>query len=151
MPTRDKLKFSESQQYTFICISGGLFIAAGIWFSFRGLDGFKIFADRTILLSVVVAVIALFGTGYLISIYMHHLINQKGVSAVLVGILGSLVILSIGTIAGSSVYAFEYSYPTNSIGKVILDYYYTPLIIILIIGGIPTLILGAILGKKIKE
>lgn len=109
------------------------------------------FSDIIILVSLLIGIITLFASGYFISRYMDYLINEKRFNAIIVGILCSILILTLGILAGSSVMAFVYSHPSNSIDKVLLDYYYFPLVIIFMVGGIPTIILGSILGKIIKN
>lgn len=147
MPTRIKILLSDAQKYTFIFISVGLLIALGMYYSMLG----KPSSNWMFSSSILVAILFLYVSGYFISRYMDHLINQKKLNELVVGITGSFIILIFGILAGSSINALTDSYPTNSLIKVLLDYYYTPLLIILMVGGIPTMILGSILGKMIKN
>jgi hypothetical protein len=63
-----------------------------------------------------------------------------------------ILILIIGIIGGSTVGFIDYGLESaDSISELIVDYYFKPLALILVYGGIPTIISGGILGVSIAR
>lgn len=63
-----------------------------------------------------------------------------------------VLILVIGIISGSTVGFMDYGSESNdAMYELIVDYYLKPLALILVYGGIPTIISGGILGTLIAR
>lgn len=90
---------------------------------------------------------------YYLGKQMHKLICQKNRNSILTGIFGMVLILIIGIIGGSTVGFIEFGIldSNDTIPQLIVDYYLKPLAVILIYGGIPTIISGGILGVLISK
>ena len=99
------------------------------------------------------------GIGFLItaSYYlgkqMHKLICQRKWNSILTGVLGMIFILIIGIIGGSTVGFIELGVLDSGdvIPELVVVYYFKPLALILVYGGIPTIISGGILGVLISK
>ncbi len=84
---------------------------------------------------------------------MHKLICQKKWNSILTGVFGMILILIIGIIGGSTVGFIEFGVLNSNdvISELVVDYYFKPLALILVYGGIPTIISGAFLGVLISK
>ncbi len=145
---------TKSVELTWIIITINLFIAAMIiviMFEFKGL----IYLVSSISLNLIVGVIGLYLSGYYFGNKMDYQINSKKRNSLLIGFIGLLIILLIGTFAGSSVeflkYGYRFGYTANQLYDLIYEFYYTPFLLILYFGIIPTIITGMILGKIMEN
>jgi hypothetical protein len=128
-------------------------IIAGLMFSLiaGGFDELLVFIFD-FALNFVVGIAFLIIASYYFGKKMHILICQKKWNSLLIGILGMISILIIGIIGGSTVGFIDYGLEsTDSISELIVDYYFKPLALILVYGGIPTIISGGILGVLIAR
>lgn len=128
-------------------------IIAGLMFSLiaDGFDEMLVFIfDFN--LNFGVGIVFLIIASYYIGKKMHILICEKKWNSLLIGILGMITILIIGIIGGSTVGFIDYGLESkDSISELIVDYYFIPLVLILVYGGIPTIISGGILGILIAK
>jgi hypothetical protein len=92
-------------------------------------------------------------TSYYLGKRMHKLICQKKWNSILTGIFGMILILIIEIIGGLTVGFIEFGVmdSNDAISKLVVDYYFKPLALILVYGGIPTIISCGILGVLISK
>lgn len=121
------------------------------------LFGPKLLADLLIhmFLNVGVGIIGLFASGYFIGRKMDQLIKKKSYPSVLTGMVGLFLILLVGILFGSSVgfleQGLDHVQRYGRLGDSLFDYYVKPLFWILFFGWVPTLIVGGVLGYRIKS
>ncbi len=106
-------------------------------------------------LNLGVGIGALFVIGFFASRRMNYLINIRRRSPILVGQIGSVLILICGILLGSTIGFIEEGFSSVNeyykFSDAVCDYYYKPLYWILLFGGIPTFIVGGVLGYCIKQ
>lgn len=106
-------------------------------------------------LNLGVGILALYVAGHYVGRKMEFLINQKEWNSVLIGIIGSFTILLFGIFFGSTVGFLQEG--IESVGAIeelkysIVNYYLKPLYWIISIGFIPTILIGGIVGYRIKK
>ncbi len=105
-------------------------------------------------LNLSVGILGLFIAGYFIGKKTEILINEKKWNSIIVGIVALILILLIGILFGSSVGFLQdglnHIYREGQLSNSILDYYIKPLFWIMLFGIIPTILVGGIMGWKIK-
>lgn len=106
-------------------------------------------------LNLGIGIIGLYLAGYFVAKKMEVLINKKSKNAILIGVLGLIVILIIGTFFGSTVGFLQEGIVNlnehNNFKDAIFDYYYKPFFWIFFFGIIPTILAGGILGILLKK
>jgi len=106
-------------------------------------------------LSLGVGILALYISGKYIGNKMEFLIDHKKWNSILVGIIGSLIILIIGIGFGSTVEfikeGIENIDSEYRLKNTLIDYYAKPITWILLFGIIPTIVVGGIIGYAIKK
>lgn len=94
----------------------------------------------------------LFGSSYFIGKKMDYSIAKKNRNPILTGMLGLMSILICGIFGASSVGFLEETWiREGDVLNAMEDYYFLPFFWVLVVGFIPTLISGAILGKVIAK
>ena len=145
---------TKSVKLTWTIITLNLFIATmiiTIMFDFKSvIDLFT-----SLPLNHSIGLIGLYASGYYIANKMNYQINLKKRNSLIIGFIGLLLILIIGTFAGSSVGFFQEGYSSgdnfSQFKDAVFDYYCKPFFWIFFFGIIPTLLTGMILGKLIKN
>ena len=102
---------------------------------------------------LLLGIFGLYISGYYLSKKMDKEININHRKTYLIGILGLLTILFIGTFIGSTMGFLRFGISEigqNSLSDIIFDYYYKPYFWIFFFGIIPTIITGFVLGKLLK-
>jgi cell shape-determining protein MreD len=122
-------------------------------FTFGGFEGLiEIISELALNLSV--GILGLFIAGYFIGKKTEILINEKKWNSILVGIVALILILLIGILFGSSVgflqEGLNHIDREGQLSDSLFDYYIKPLFWIMLFGIIPTIIVGGIMGWKIK-
>ena len=86
---------------------------------------------------------------------MEVLLNKNSKNAILIGVLGLIVILIMGTFFGSTVGFLQEGIvnlnENNKFKDAIFDYYFKPFFWIFFFGIIPTILAGGILGILLKK
>lgn len=122
-------------------------------YTFGGFEGL-IEVINELALNFSVGILGLFIAGYFIGKKTEILINEKKWNSIFVGIVALILILFIGILFGSSV-----GFLTDGLNHIdregqlsdsLFDYYIKPLFWIMLFGIIPTIIVGGIMGWKIK-
>lgn len=144
----------NTTKLTFLSIVFNLIVAGIIiiWtFGFKEL----VYSITYLPLNLFVGICGLFFSGYYISIKMEKLIKSSKWNSILTGIIGLITILFIGIIFGSTVGFIEEGIgdfdKENGIKNALFDYYVKPLFWIFLMGIIPTIIVGGVLGYGIKK
>ena len=102
---------------------------------------------------LLLGIFGLYISGYYLAKKMDKEININHRKTYLIGILGLLTILFIGTFIGSTMGFLRFGISEigqNSLSDIIFDYYYKPYFWIFFFGIIPTIITGFVLGKLLK-
>ena len=144
----------NSTKLTFLSIIFNLIIAGIIiiWtFGFKEL----IYSFTYLPLNLFVGICGLFFSGYYISIRMEKFIRTGKWNSILIGIIGLVLILFFGIMFGSTVGFIDEGIgdfdKQDGIKNALFDYYIKPLFWIFLMGIIPTVIVGGILGYGIKK
>lgn len=146
---------NKGSKLAFIGITINLIIAGIIIISMFGKfsDLIDIISDWPLNLGI--GITALYFSGNFIGNKMEFLISHKKWNSFLVGIFGLIAILLIGIFFGSTVgflqEGIENIERENGLKNALFDYYIKPLFWIILFGIIPTIIVGGIMGWKIKN
>jgi cell shape-determining protein MreD len=122
-------------------------------YTFGGFEGL-IEIINELALNLSVGILGLYIAGYFIGKKTEILINEKKWNSILVGIVALILILLIGILFGSSVGFLQdglnHIDREGQLSDSLFDYYIKPLFWIMLFGIIPTIIVGGIMGWKIK-
>lgn len=123
-------------------------------YTFGGFEGLiDIISELALNLSI--GILGLFVAGYFIGKKTEFLINEKKWNSIIVGIVALILILLIGILFGSSVGFLQdglnHIDREGQLANSLFDYYIKPLFWIMLFGIIPTIIVGGIMGWKIKN
>lgn len=142
---------------TIIFTTLGLIVAGLIMMSFfpgsqkpySGLVGFI----QEFPLNLTIGIIALYISSYFIGGEMQKRISNQKKNPFVTGIIGSILILLIGIIAGSTVAYIKEGIGNEmtTIPEAIKNYYFKPIFWVVFFGFIPVCILGSILGRLIQK
>jgi hypothetical protein len=143
---------TKANKLIWISISINLIIAIIMIFTMFGISGLMdIILEWPDILSL--GIFALYISGYYLAKKMDKEININNRKTYLIGILGLLTILFIGTFVGSTMGFLRFGISEvgqNNLSDVIFDYYFKPYFWIFFFGIIPTIIIGFVLGKFLK-
>tara|TARA_R110000868_G_scaffold6454_3_gene36611 strand:+ start:6549 stop:6998 length:450 start_codon:yes stop_codon:yes gene_type:complete len=145
---------TKGMKCTFIIISINLLIAGIIcivMFGAKSLIDFFYYLP----LNLGIGIIGLYFSGYFVAKKMEVLLNKNSKNAILIGVLGLIVILIMGTFFGSTVGFLQEGIvnlnENNKFKDAIFDYYFKPFFWIFFFGIIPTILAGGILGILLKK
>ncbi len=102
-----------------------------------------------------VSITALYVSGYFLGKWLDFSINEKKRSPILFGSMCLYLVLFFGVISGATIGfiqdGIEQIITQGNIIDAIIDYYFKPLYWVLLVGFIPTLISGILLGYSIQH
>ncbi len=150
----------KTTKYLLVTTGINLFVAFIMLWGLLGFDFSEVFnLIQTLLANNLVAITAILLSAYLIGQYLYRFKHTGQSYRIIHGVFAIFAVLLIGIFAGTSVAfiqqgwadIFKRNYP---VGEVITDYYLIPFYAILLLGTLPTLISGIILGiflRKIED
>ncbi|PNW28710.1 hypothetical protein BKP44_07270 [Formosa algae] len=122
-------------------------------YTFGGFEGLLDIISE-LYLNLSIGILGLFIGGYFIGKKAETLIKEKNWNSILVGIISLILILLTGIFFGSSVGFFQEGLNhidrQGQLSDSIFDYYIKPLFWIMLLGILPTILVGGIMGWKIK-
>ena len=143
----------KTRQLIFTAISFNLIVAVIMIVSMFGLDGLEFLVELP--LNILVALIGLYSCGFYIEKKIENTIQRSPKYAAITGASALFLILATATFLGSSVGFIQegilQSHQEYTIQNAIFDYYFKPFFWIFLMGFMPTLIVGIILGLFIKR
>lgn len=147
-------ELNKGVKLSYIFIGVNLIIATSLIIALSGINGF-IDIVVNFYINIGISIIALYFFGFIIGEKMDLLINIKNKNSLLIGVIGSLLMLFMGVLFGSTVGFLEEGLrdinTLEDFKDSIIDYYFKPFFWVLFFGIIPTIITGCVLGLSIKE